>query len=98
MSDDERLRRAFVAIEVNDSFSEATLALNDDSRLVLRHRIGEHTASAVGPAQPANQASLILERIARFRLNGKHLDVFFVDGSRWELLFDQRPTGTDPSR
>lgn len=98
MLDEKRLRSAFVAIEVNAGFSEATLTLMDDSRLVFRHCVGERTAKAIGTSQPANQASLILERIDRFRLNGKHLDVVFNDGSRWELIFDQRPTGTEPSR
>ena len=98
MTTDQLLRQAFAGIEVNNDFTEATVALGDGSRLVFRHRVGERTAKAIGAAHPANQASVILECITRFRLNGKHLDVDFIDGSRWELLFDQRPKGTEPSK
>ncbi len=98
MSDDELLRRCFAAVKVNDDFSEAVVTLADDSRLEFCHRVGKRTAKAVGPAAQEYDAGRILARIARFRLNGKHLDITFTDGSRWEILFDQRPKGTEPSR
>ena len=98
MSDDELLRRAFAAVEVNGDFSEAVVQLRDASRLEFRHLVGQRTAKAVGPAGQEYDAGRILARISRFRLNGKHLDITFTDGSRWEVLFDQRPKGTEPSR
>ena len=98
MTDDELLRRAFRTIEVAADFGEATLVLEDTSRLVFCHRVGKRTAQAVGGDPSTSQANVVLARILRFRLNGKHLDVEFADGSRWELLFDQRPTGTEPSK
>ena len=98
MADDELLRRSFAAVEVNGDFSEAVVTLGDGSRLEFRHRVGQRTAKAVGPAGRECDASRILARIARFRLNAKHLDIEFADGGRWELRFDQRPMGTEPSR
>jgi hypothetical protein len=34
---------------------------------------------------------MLLGRIAMFRLNGKHLDIQFTDGSRWEARFKGDP-------
>src|SRR5262245_17652596 len=101
MRDEESIRRAFASLEVNDDFSEAVVLLQDQSRLTFRHRVGERSAAATGPAERAqadHQAIQILARLARFRLNAKHLEIEFADGSRWELLFAQRPKGTEPSR
>lgn len=89
MSDDD-LRREFVSVEVNEDYSEAVLTLSDGSRLCFCHRVDERWAKAVGVAGAEAEAGLaggLLARIARFRLNGKHLDVFFADGSRWEMRF-----------
>ena len=96
--DDELLRRSFASVEVNEDFTSATVRLDDQSRLEFRHSVDQRTVQAAGPEDRVHKAKQILERIKRFRLNGKHLDVEFVDGSRWELLFAQRPKGTEPSR
>lgn len=85
MEQNELLRRAFVSLEVNDDFSEATLAMTDGSRLCLRHRVGERLARAEGGDHAL--AVQIVAIISRFRLNAKHLDIFFADGSRWEAPF-----------
>ena len=98
MSDDEFMRRSFAAVQVSADFSEAVVAFSDDSRLEFCHRVGQRTAKAVGPTGQDFLASQVLQRIARFRLNGKHLDIAFADGSRWELIFDLRPKGAEPSR
>ena len=42
-------------------------------------------ARATGEGSLAEQ---VLQTLARFRLNGKHLDVVFQDGSRWEARFN----------
>ena len=55
-----------------------------------RHRVGERWAKSVGPEVDEAEegaATEILRVIARFRLNAKHLDVEFTDGSRWENAF-----------
>ena len=84
------MRRAFASLEVNDHSTEAVVLLDDQSRLTFRHSVGERSVQAAGPEAQVHLAPQIVARIKRFRLNAKHLDVEFVDGSRWELLFDQR--------
>ena len=89
MTDADFLRGSFVALDVNDAFSEAVLTMCDGSRLDFRHHVGERMVQATGgdAAPDAAYAAQVLSRIARFRLNAKHLDIQFVDGSRWESLF-----------
>jgi hypothetical protein len=97
MTDADFLRGAFVALEVDDAFSEAVLALRDGSRLVFRHRVGERTVQAtpVDLVSDATLAAQVLSRIARFRLNARHLDVQFADGSRWQTLFGNSAAASD---
>jgi hypothetical protein len=80
------LRDALASVEVNDSFTEAVVAMSDGSRLFFRHRVGERWASADG----GGRAAEVLAMIRLFRLNGKHLDIAFQDGSRWEARFRVR--------
>ena len=104
MSLEELLRRSFIALEVNDDFSEAVLGLRDGSRLCFCHRVGERWAKAVGPSAQEDRggcAGAVLVLVAGFRFNGKHLDIQFVDGSRWEYRFKNAaradgPEQTDP--
>jgi len=90
MSAEERLREALVALEVNESFTEAVLGLRDGSRLCFCHRVGERWAKAVGERGAEKEPGLageLLSAISLFRLNARHLDVQFDDGSRWESRF-----------
>ena len=90
MTQEAFLRSAFVSLEVNGDFSEAVLVLRDGSRLCFCHRVGERWAKAAGPEGSASGAALaeeVLASVALFRLNPKHLDVQFGDGSRWEARF-----------
>jgi hypothetical protein len=82
--DADLLRGAFVALEVNADCTEVELWLRDDSRLRFRHRVGQRQGEAVG----AGAAEEVLGRIAKFRLNRRHLDIAFADGSRWDVLFE----------
>jgi hypothetical protein len=91
MCHEELLRRSFISLEVNDDFSEAVLGMRDGSRLRFCHRVGERWAKAEG--DPADLAGQVLATLSRFRLNGKHLDVQFGDGSRWEARFGGGNTG-----
>jgi len=89
MTGEEELRGAFKSLEVNGDCTEAVLLLSDGSRLWFRHTVGERRAGAV-PAAGAGDAGLagrVLPQVALFRLNRKHLDVQFADGSRWEARF-----------
>jgi hypothetical protein len=84
------MRDALASIQVNDDFTEATVGLRDGSRIVFRHRVGERLVTAVdavGREDASTLAGTVLARITSFRLNGKHLDVQFDDGSRWEAGF-----------
>ena len=81
--DADLLRGVFVALEVNADCTEAELRLRDDSRLQFRHRVGQRQAEAVGAAA----AQDVLARIAGFRLNRRHLEIAFADGSTWEARF-----------
>jgi hypothetical protein len=87
---EEFLRNAFVSVEVNADFSQAVLTMADGSRLQFQHQVGQRRALAVGPGTAVEDLGLsghILNTIAMFRLNGKHLDVQFTDGTRWEARF-----------
>lgn len=86
MTDEEQMRESFVSIDVNPEFSEAVVVMRDDSRLCFRHRVGDRSGQA---SSSPSLADVILNRIAKFRLNGKHLDVTFADGSRWEVRFSR---------
>jgi hypothetical protein len=83
MTNDAFLRQSFSTLEVNDEFTEAVVGMRDGSRLRFRHRVGERWAKAEG----AGLAGEVLALIGIFRLNGKHLDLEFADGSRWEARF-----------
>src|SRR5438477_944987 len=83
----ETLRLALLTVESNENFSEAVLQFRDKSRLCFCHRVGERWAKAVGPGQREDEAGIAAELLAAmtmFRLNAKHLDIQFEDGSRWD--------------
>ena len=83
MSGDELLRRSFVSLEVNADFTEATLVLSDGSRLCFRHRVGQRWVRAEGSDDAL--AGQILAGVSQFRLNAKHLQLFFEDGTDAEF-------------
>ena len=93
MSGEQLLRDALQKLEVSDDFAEAVLTLRDGTRLCFCHRVGERWAKAVGPGSQEDKggsAGGALALVAMFRLNGKHLDIQFVDGSRWEYRFKKK--------
>jgi hypothetical protein len=77
-------RQAFAGVETSADFSTASVRLNDDSCLHFCHRVAERSVKA---EPECGQAASCLKHIVRFRLNGKHLEILFGDGSRWELRF-----------
>jgi hypothetical protein len=96
MTHEAFLRGAFVSVEVNADFSQAVLLMRDGSRLCFCHRVGERWAKAEGGAGSGGEPALagtVLAGMALFRLNGKHLDIQFADGSRWEARFRATPPG-----
>ena len=87
MTTAETLKTSLLAADANETFTEAVLRFQDNSRLCFCHRVGERWAKAVGPEQRENEPGLageILAAIKTFRLNAKHLDIQFEDDSRWE--------------
>jgi len=91
MTSEQTLRAAFTAVETNESFSEAVLRFGDGSRLCFCHRVDERWAKAVGPEEREQESGLageLLAAIVKFRLNAKHLDIEFKDGSRWDQAHD----------
>ena len=95
MTSEETRRRSLLTVEVNENFSEAVMRFRDNSRLCFCHRVDERWAKSVGPEQreaEAGQAGELLSAVSMFRLNAKHLDIQFEDGSRWdEALQDFNP-------
>lgn len=87
MATTELLQESIRTVEVNADFTEAVLRLKDDSRLCFCHRVDERWGKAVGPEgreTEGGEAEEILLAITTFRLNRKHLDIQFNDGSRWD--------------
>ncbi len=90
----ERLQAALVAVEANATFTHACMRFHDGSRLEFCHRVDERWARAVAPTSPPDSSSApavatglatdLLPAITRFRLNARHLDIQFDDGSRWD--------------
>jgi hypothetical protein len=90
MTDDAFLRSSLASVEVNDTFSEAVLTMGDASQLRFCHRVGQRWARAEGAGGvegPASLAGQVLARMTLFRLNAKHLEIQFTDGSDWEAGF-----------
>jgi len=83
----ENLADLMASVVANEDFTEAVMQLSDKTRLCFWHRVGERGAKSVGPEGQEEQGGLadgILKQIKMFRLNSKHLDIEFEDGSRWD--------------
>jgi hypothetical protein len=69
---------------VNGQFNHAVLLFTDDSRVEFEHSSRSNRwarASADGTA-----ADRVCRTLAQFRLNAKHLQLFFEDGSNIEFF------------
>ena len=81
------LEKQLSSSDVNSTFSEAVLTLSDDTRLCFHHSVDQRWAKAVGPDGDESAPGLateLIEQIDGFRLNAKHLDIQFRDGSRFD--------------
>ena len=90
MTTEQILRASFIAVDADKNFTEAVMRLSDESRLCFCHRVDERWAKAIGPEDKEDEAGLageLLRAITIFRLNAKHLDIQFEDGSRWDEAF-----------
>lgn len=83
----EQLDHHLTSSGANAAFSEAVLTLGDGTRLCFCHTVDQRWAKAVGheddPATGGLAAELV-KQVTGFRLNAKHLDVQFADGSRFD--------------
>ena len=85
VSKEDVLRDSFVSIKTDACFTEAVVTLRDESLLYFCHRVGERWAKAVRPEGNEGGCSQeLLDAIRLFRLNAKHLEILFDDGSCWE--------------
>ena len=87
MTSEETLRSELMAVDFDDQFTEATLIFQDGNRLWFCHRVDQRWARAVDRNQQEDDSGLaagLLYTVTTFRLNAKHLDIQFVDGSRWD--------------
>ena len=84
---DEQLTQAFGSLQTNETCSEAVVTLYDGSRLCFIHTVEKRQALSIGPASQETEhgaAGHFLNAIKMFRLNTKHLEIWFQDESRWE--------------
>src|SRR5262245_11816059 len=99
MTQADQLRASYRSVQVNEDYSEAALTMTDGSQLCFCHRVGERWAKATSTGKAGDEAAgRLLDTISLFRLNGKHLDIQFADGSRWELLFAASESRSVPPR
>lgn len=99
MTSEETLRKALLSVVANEDFTEAVMRFRDNSRLGFCHRVGDRWAKAVGPESREDDSGLageLLSAITMFRLNSKHLDIQFEDGSRWGEALQEFNAGDDP--
>ena len=84
----EQFAQAFRSLAANDTCSEAVVTLHDGSRLCFIHTVEKRHAVAAGPEGQESEhgaAGILLNNITMFRLNSKHLEMWFQDESRWEM-------------
>jgi hypothetical protein len=74
---------------VNSEFTEATVFFRDGSFLRLVHKTrGERWAR---PSADDTTAGRVCRALRQFRLNAKHLQLFFEDGSDVEVFAARKP-------
>jgi hypothetical protein len=87
MTCEQALARGLLSVEASGDFSAAVMRFLDGSRLDFCHRVGERWVKAFGRGPEGDEPGLaaeLLAAVAMFRLNAKHLDIEFTDGSRWD--------------
>ena len=93
----EHLQRSLSSVEANHRFTEAVMRFVDGSHLAFCHRVDERWVRAIRRDQNGSNSTIaeqLLTDISQFRLNAKHLDIQFQDGSRWDetLSVDHKDT------
>lgn len=89
----QEFAQAFATLQTNDTYCEAVVTLHDGSRLCFIHTVEKRQALSVGPEGQESDhraAGKLLTTIKMFRLNSKHLEIWFQDASRWEMQPDRQ--------
>ena len=80
----EYARKHVTSYTVNASFNHATLDFTDGSSLQFEHTSRSNRWARA--SADATMADELCRSIRQFRLNAKHLQLFFEDGSNVEFL------------
>lgn len=94
MNFSQRLAQELASVSAAEQFTFAVMQFRDGSRLHFCHRVDERWVHAIGPPPAGADAGLagdLRAAITTFRLNAKHLDIQFADGSRWDQYVECPP-------
>jgi hypothetical protein len=85
----ETARKDAVRYTVNGEFKRAALFFRDNSFIEFEHSSRDNRWAR--PSADGTMADKVCQSIRQFRLNAKHLQLFFQDGSNVEFfLNDER--------
>jgi hypothetical protein len=82
----ELTKRATTLVEVNEEFNRADVHFRDGSTLRFEHRSRKDRSAQA--SQSETTADRSCRALRQFRLNRKHLQLFFVDGSDAEYMME----------
>jgi len=80
----EYAKKRVIRYEVNAAFNHAMLHFDDGSQLRFEHTSRSNRWARASAEQTA--ADEICRSLHQFRLNAKHLQLFFEDGSNAEFM------------
>lgn len=80
----QRTQTQVVRYVANPGFTQAILVFTDDSRLFFQHSSRADRWARASAAD--SMADGCCQAIHQFRLNAKHLQLYFADGSDLEFL------------
>ena len=79
-----RIRQQVARYVANPTFTQAILLFTDDSRLLFEH--SSRTNRWARASAPDTLADNCCQALQQFRLNAKHLQLYFTDGSDVEFF------------
>lgn len=79
----QQIQAQVVRYVANAAFTQAILVFTDDSRLLFEHSSRANRWAKA--SRPASLADHCCQAIQQFRLNAKHLQLYFDDGSDTEF-------------
>lgn len=89
----EFTRNAVTRIDVNDRFNQATVCFRDGSTLRFEHSTRDNRWARASAGETT--ADRVCQALAQFRLNARHLQLFFNDGSDADFPITERGQETD---